>query len=164
MAYVFKPRSPLRRLQFSLRGLLMLMLAALTWLGFYADQVHRQRVARAAIRALGGQAAEGVNRSAADEQRLARWLGWDGVYTVNVVHLGGCRLVDDDLACLAGLTHLETLVLTSTPVSDSGLIHLAHLKHLKFLDLRFTHVTPEGVERLRRDFPSTKIVRRSDID
>ncbi|HEX5446110.1 MAG TPA: hypothetical protein VFW87_19945, partial [Pirellulales bacterium] len=94
-------------LQFSLRGLLMLLLVAFTCLGYYADRVHRQREAAAEIRKLGG---EPLFRSANDASvlklRLAHWLGPHAVYTIRDVSLGGCELGNDDLACLAGLPNL----------------------------------------------------------
>lgn len=144
----------------------MLLLVCLACLGYFSDQVHRQRAAAAAIRKLGGMP---VVRSSSEslpilKERLAQWLGPHSVYVVSDVYLGGCTLSDDDLACLAALTHLRTLTLTSTPVTDRGLIHLSRLKHLSFVDLRFTQVTTAGVERLRRCLPHTKIVYRSDID
>lgn len=162
--------SPPRRrwLQFSLRGMLLIMLAVLVCLGYYADQVHRQQLAAASIRELGGQPlcalATSTTLSSRVRERLARWLGPHAVYPVREVFLGGCMLSDDDLACLAGLPHLATLALTSTPITDEGLVHLRGLKHLEFVDVRFTRVTPEGVERLRRWLPAAKIVYRSDID
>lgn len=166
--HLHPPRPSYRRLQFSLRGLLMLMLAALTWLGYYADQVHRQQAAVATIEKLGGKPLYlgGMSTGSSFDVKgwLARWLGPNSVDTVRDVHFGGCVLSNNDLACLAGLPHLRTLILTSTPVTDDCLVHMHHLNDLKFVDLRFTRVTPEGVERLRRDLPNAKIVYRSDID
>ncbi len=162
----FGPRNlPRRALQFSLRGLLMLLLVTFTCLGYYADRVHRQREAAAQIRKLGG---DPLLRSSTDTSvlklRLARWLGPHAVYTISDVSLGGCALGNDDLGCLAGLPNLRTLTLTSTPITDEGLVHLSGLNHLRFVDLRFTGVTAAGIERLRRCLPHTRIIYRSDID
>ncbi|HJT30612.1 MAG TPA: hypothetical protein VJ783_01000 [Pirellulales bacterium] len=157
-----------RWFQFSLRGMLLLMLAAFAGLGYYADQVHRQQTAAVAIHKLGGRC--GIIEDGSDsvssrvQSQLTRWFGVDATQTIRHVYLGGCTFSDDDLTCLAGLPHLRTLILTSTPLTDAGLAHLRGLKLLTFVDLRFTRVTPEGVERLRGWLPAAKIVYRSDID
>lgn len=157
-----------RWFQFSLRGMLLLMLVAFAWLGYYADQTHRQQDAAAAVIRFGGycliQEDSLASVSFRVRRRLARWFGDHATHTICLVYLGGCTFSDDDLTCLAGLPHLRTLILTSTPLTDAGLEHLRGLKHLTFVDLRFTRVTPAGVERLRRWLPDAKIVYRSDID
>lgn len=157
-----------RWLQFSLRGMLLVMLAAFAWLGYFADQTHRQQTAAAAVRKLGGycliQEDGSDSVSSRVRSRLTRWLGDDATHTIRHAYLGGCTFSDDDLTCLTGLPHLRTVVLTSTPITDDGLEHLRGLEHLTFVDLRFTRVTPAGVERLRRWLPAAKILYRSDTD
>lgn len=157
-----------RWFQFSLRGMLLSMLVAFAWLGYYADRVHRQQTAEAAIRKLGGhcliQEDGSGSLSSRVQARLTRWLGDNATHTIRHAYLGGCTLSDDDLSCLAGLPHLRTLTLTSTPITDDGLEHLRDLEQLTFVDLRFTHVTPAGVKRLRRWLPAAKILYRSDTD
>lgn len=157
-----------RWFQFSLRGMLLVMLAAFVWLGYHADQTHRQQNAAAAVIRLGGYCLiEGDSLDTVSfrvRRRLAGWFGDHATHTICLVYLGGCTFSDDDLTCLAGLPHLRTLILTSTPLTDAGLEHLRDLEQLTFVDLRFTHVTPAGVKRLRRWLPAAKILYRSDTD
>jgi hypothetical protein len=44
-----------------------------------------------------------------------------------LVSLSGTKITDDELALLEPLTKLQTLILTSTPITDAGLVHLEGL-------------------------------------
>ncbi|MBC7513660.1 MAG: hypothetical protein H7234_04405 [Herminiimonas sp.] len=60
-------------------------------------------------------------------------------------------ILDNDLVHLRDLTKLESLFLNGCyGVTDAGLANLAGLDELKSLSLRFTQVSPEAVEQLRR--------------
>jgi hypothetical protein len=55
---------------------------------------------------------------------------------------------DDDLAPLARLPRLNSLVLFRTPVTDAGLAHLAKIGGLESLDLHGTKITDAGLVHL----------------
>jgi tRNA A-37 threonylcarbamoyl transferase component Bud32 len=69
------------------------------------------------------------------------------------VNLAGAVLTDDDLRVLAAFSHLQTLDLGQTSVTDAGLEHLTGLADLTSLTLTGTRVTDAGmrhVAELRR--------------
>ena len=61
---------------------------------------------------------------------------------------------DAGLKHLAKCTHLESLNLTSTAVSDDALNDIAGFKNLKYLCLGGVKVTPEAVKVLKERFQS----------
>jgi len=67
------------------------------------------------------------------------------------------RVTDAGLADLAGLRRLEFLYLQDNGISDAGLLHLEGLTALKLLKLDGTRVTSQGVEKLQRALPRTRI-------
>ena len=95
--------------------------------------------------------------------------------------LAGTDIRDWDLASLIGLSKLERLDLTSTRITDIGVIHLAEvislkdltlsgtnitdesisyllkLRHLLRLDLRNTAITENGIRRIRRGLPNCRV-------
>jgi hypothetical protein len=95
--------------------------------------------------------------------------------------LAGTDIRDCDLASLIGLRKLERLDLTSTRITDIGIIHLAEvislkdltlsgtkitdesipyllkLRRMKRLDMRNTDVTKNGIERIRRGLPNCRV-------
>jgi hypothetical protein len=66
-----------------------------------------------------------------------------------------CR--DDDLRHLAGLTQLEQLSLSGSPISGKGLEHLRPLQKLKYLNLRGTNIRNADLLRLAQ-FPALRDV------
>ncbi len=95
--------------------------------------------------------------------------------------LSSARVTAHGLKHLAGLKHLETLDVSCTDVSDEGLENLKGLVQLRYLGLGYTRITnvsaeslaalpnlielgvgstrmtAEGVARLRKEMPKTKI-------
>ena len=63
------------------------------------------------------------------------------------------------MASLAGFSKLRRLVLNHTAVADDGLKHLAGLTKLQDVDLFRTKVTQEGIARLQKALPETRISR-----
>ncbi|MHB1037765.1 MAG: leucine-rich repeat domain-containing protein [Pirellulales bacterium] len=62
---------------------------------------------------------------------------------------GNVKITDAWLACLKGLTQLQTLNLGSTKVTDAGLAHLKALTQLQTLNLGATKVTDAGLAHLK---------------
>ncbi len=88
----------------------------------------------ATIEALGGR----VQR---DESRSGR--------PVTTIFLAGSEnLKDEDLQLLSAFPRLQTLELSGTAISDSGLKHLARLKSLTYLGLIRTKITDAGLKEL----------------
>jgi hypothetical protein len=152
-------------LRFRLRTLLLATTALFVWLGFEADQIHRQRSAVAAIERLHGSVRYRDWPSAlAVGRRLEAWLGRDAVAIVDAVYLGGSSIGDNDLAWVEDLPRLRTIVLTSSPITDAGLDHLHRLSDLESIDVRFTEVTEAGVALLRRRLPRATVFSKSDLE
>jgi hypothetical protein len=152
-------------MRFSLRTLLLVITVLFLWLGYMADQIHRQRAAVETIERLHGALRydDALSESPVPHW-LADWLGRDAIANVDAVYLGGTAVNDDDLTCLKNLPKLRTLVLTSSPITDAGLLHLCHLTSLETIDLRFTSVTDAGIANLRRVLCDAKILSKSDIE
>ena len=152
-------------MRYSLRTLLLVMTVLVVWLGYQAEQIHRQRAVVRAIERLHGSVKydDSLGNSAL-RRWLGRWLGREAIANVDAVYLAGATVADGDLACLKELPRLRTVVLTSSPITDAGLQHLRRLTHLETIDLRFTEVTDEGIARLRRALPEAKILGKSDIE
>ncbi len=64
---------------------------------------------------------------------------------------------EEEIIHLKGLNDLETLILSSTFVSDDDLSHILKLKKLKHLNLDSTSVTFQGLKRLE-ELPELKIL------
>jgi hypothetical protein len=74
------------------------------------------------------------------------------------LNLAECKIGDDGLKALAGLTALQNLNLAETQVTDAGLDQLKGLKNLKTLDLSAdSDVTPSGVAKLQKALPHCQI-------
>lgn len=141
------------------------MTVLIVWLGYQADQIHRQRAVVQAIERLHGSVEyDDLSSTSVVRTWLARWLGREAIANVNAVYLAGASIIDDDLTWLKELPRLRIVVLTSSPVTDAGLPHLRGLTHLETVDLRFTGVTDDGVASLRRALPQAKILSKSDIE
>lgn len=93
---------------------------------------------------------EGTNIGDAGLEHLA------GLTHLEVLSLDGTSITDARLEHLKGLINLVLLSLDSTQVSDAGLEHLRGLG-LQMLILENTHVTPEGVKKLREALPNCEI-------
>jgi hypothetical protein len=143
---------PIRRnlLQFSLRTLLGVMLAAsllMGWVAYKRNEAAEQRRAYQLILDKHGATNFGP------ESARSPWLQW--ILGEDVAGTGGCiefynpDLNDADLATLTSLRQIRRLSLDRTQVTDRGLVHLQKLPHLRYLSLDKTHVTDEGLESLR---------------
>lgn len=148
------PRPERRRLQFSLRTLLIfvtLVCITMSWLGVKLARVMRQREAVAAIEARGGYVTYDYEVDALPAEWTApTWLRglFDDVYVSHVILSGNCD--NDDISRLAKLTSLETLDFDHSQLTDAGLAHLSGLADLQVLSLADTQVTDAGLAHLER--------------
>ncbi len=172
------PAKPRRRfLRFSLRALLLLVVAIGAALGWTMHKVREQGIAVAALRQVGCEIAfdkhQGNCGFANPPTRVERWrqsMGdaepWN-VYAVTgplnddaLVHLQSLRglrslnctgagVTDAGLVHLQGQTNIERLSLAETSVTDAGLANLQGLSRLEHLDLRGTAVTDTGLRNLQ---------------
>jgi hypothetical protein len=74
-----------------------------------------------------------------------RWVGTRQRLEFNNAHV----FVDADLAPLAAMTDLRTLMLPGPGISDAGLVHLRGMAKMHSLALIDNHVTSAGLEHLR---------------
>jgi Leucine Rich Repeat (LRR) protein len=170
--------------QFSLRTLLLAMLALCLALGWFVQRVRRQQEAVSRIVGYGGDVTYDYQLDASGELRrdssgnylrgleppAPRWLrdlmGDHYFQTPVQVWLGsdeGVGFIDSELAVLAGPLHslpsLTALDLAGSPITDAGLAHLHGLTQLEQLDLRGTKVTDRGIQSLQQELPRCKITR-----
>jgi Leucine-rich repeat (LRR) protein len=75
------------------------------------------------------------------------------------VDLSSTTVTDAGLLRLRGLSQLQTLNLGSTAITDAGLAHLKCLTKLQELDLSSTKVTDAGVAELKKALPKVTIKR-----
>ncbi len=94
----------------------------------------------------------GVRLFDADDSALATLIGEiKGVQSITYLNLAEGRKVSDaGLRLLAGLPQLETLNLSSTGITSTGMVVLAALTRLERLDLSFCNrITDPGLKSLR---------------
>ena len=154
-------RGKRRRIQFSLRTLLITVLALGFMLGLLGSRVLRARRQRKAIEALAGQGASvmydyesaAVERQEAPRPPVPQWLcavlGVDFFADVVLVGKGSSSdLGQGDLGYLRAFPDLEELQLYQSDVTDEDLAHLAGLRRLRWLDLTSDKITDEGLKHL----------------
>jgi hypothetical protein len=140
-----------RRFQFSLRALLIVMLAAAALLSWFV-----QRRGTAA-------------KQAAVSRVLSKggMIGSDGNETVTEVIFAGQRgdvdlaatVTDDDLDTLSAFPGLQKLDLTGRPITDAGVPSISRLTGLRILKVRGTRITDDGILCLRAALPACVIER-----
>jgi hypothetical protein len=151
---------PWRRfLGFSVRGLIVVVLAIGAGLGWIVHQAHVQRDAVAAIEENGGGVGyswewRDGNRIPGGKPWAPRWLvelvGVDYFVHVTAVWLfSTSKAPDATLAQVGRLTRLQALFDYSSSVSDAGLAHLTGLIELSLLSLPDTRVTDGGLAPLK---------------
>ncbi len=164
-----------RRLQYSLRSLLVFMLlanVAMAWFFPRWRAATRQREAVAAIRAMGGhvtynyEARWDAAREAPVPARAPSGPAWarkllgedffaDVVcagppFTPIYDPLNASPITDACLEHIGRLTHVESLGLRDSHVTDAGLQNLRGLACLRELDLANTRVTDAGLRHLEK--------------
>jgi hypothetical protein len=145
----------LRWHQYSLRGLLLLMLLAsigMIPVAIGMQRANKQREAAEAIQKLGGSVTyDGlmVTGEPPGPAWLHALLGKDVLVTLTFVKLDKTTVTDADLEHLKGLSHLRWLSLEDTNITDAGLACLKGLTKLQTLVLSHTKVTDAGLANLK---------------
>ena len=151
---------PWRRfLRFSVRGMIVLILAIAGVLGWWLRNVRVQRDAVAAILSAGGSVEyDQIWTDWAFIPRERRWTSRSLADLVGADHFGHVTTVslhssstacDAALARIGRLTRLQRLRLSGSSVSDAGLVHLKGLGNLLELDLSSTQVSDAGLVHLK---------------
>jgi hypothetical protein len=140
--------APERRwFQFSLKAAIVvitLVSLPLAWLAYERNEVRKREPAITSLQTLGGMV-KFDNKLPFRPNWLRPLLGQKSPgEVVNVYNLKN-KFADADLAHVANMTELKSLVLENTQVTDAGLVHLAGLTKLKTLDLDGTLVTDAGL-------------------
>jgi hypothetical protein len=154
-----------RRFRLSVRATMAVVLAIAVGLGWYLHTVRTQQAAVRAIKEAGGSVSydwEWGNydpniSSTMGKSRAPKWLsdrlGVD--YVANVTHAslvpgrGNKRKADDQtLESVGRLSHLESLWLNGTAVTDAGMVHLKGMSRLSDLTLGAVGVTDAGLAQL----------------
>ena len=141
----------IRRFQFSLRALLIVVLVSATLLAWFVQRRDRaaEQAAMSLVLSKGGM------------------IGSDGHQAVTEVVFAGQRgdvdlgttLGDADLATLHAFPYLQKLDLTGRPITDAAVPSISRLKKLRSLRVGGTKITDDGVSRLRAALPSCAIER-----
>jgi internalin A len=143
--------APKRRwFQFSLKAgfvVTTLVSVPLAWLAYERYEVRKREAAIASLHALGG-IIKFDNTRPFRPNWLRPLLGQKSFGEVVDVYNLKNKFADADLAHVANITELKSLVLENTQVTDAGLVHLAGLTKLKTLDLDGTQVTDAGLVHL----------------
>ncbi len=163
------------RFQYSLRSLMLLVLAVAVACSWFATQVQRarkQKEVMEAIAKLGGKSWYSNSDPFATEPPDPLWLrnlfgdGFLGggicvwlttdagierlkeLPELELLDLHGSRISHGGLRCLKELTQLKELFLGATSITDAELAHLTGFSGLRALVLRDTGVTDAGLEYL----------------
>jgi hypothetical protein len=139
---------PVRRLlQFSLRGLLVLVAVCSVWLGIAFHRAREQARAVAVIAAHTDEFEVRYDFTDLDDQDssdIPSWLleslGIDFFHDVTSVFAD--NVTDDLLKAIGGLSEVRRLELSGWSITNQGLAHLNRLKHLEELGVHSSPVTP----------------------
>lgn len=146
--------------QYTLRGLLVLVLVLSTplgWLGYRLQRARSQKDALAKLQAIGGTYlydwepefdVGGVECGPPQPWWLIKLVGCDFFWDVKRIKICKNEIVDKDLAILREFPNTESLSLHSCQIGDEGILHLANLRDLRTLYLTKTHITDDGLEVL----------------
>src|SRR5262249_27354613 len=152
-----------RRLRFSVRALMVLVLITGGGLGWVIHRARVQRDAVATIRRAGGDVAYSwqsrwdlPGRAVFTRPQppgpawLRRILGPDFFDTVNYVRLQGETCEDESLRAACRLPWLEELMVENTSATDVGAEDLRYLTNLRSLDLTLNRITGRPLRHLGR--------------
>jgi hypothetical protein len=141
-----------RRVQFSLRSLLLFTIVVAipcSWFAVEMKRAREQRTVVEAVKNLGGWVKYDDGSAPFSTLPEFTWLwkllGDDFLMDVGGVILDHRQVTEADLEHLTGLTQLKFVSLYNTPVTDPGLECLKGLTQLEFLSLCDTRVTDAGL-------------------
>ena len=77
-----------------------------------------------------------------------------GLLSLDVAH---CNLSDSDVKELCKSESIEHLCLDFNEITDDVVPHLEQIKNLKRLDIWWTGISQESVQRLRKNLPNCKV-------
>ena len=77
--------------------------------------------------------------------------------SVRRLNLLGAQITDAAMDALAGMPNLEVLILYRTKVTNSGLAKLEGLKGLTDVDVRYSRVSPNGIDAMRAALPAVRV-------
>jgi hypothetical protein len=141
---------PRRWCQFSLRSLLLLVLAVSLSMGLLVvpiDRAHRQRAAIDALRRAGWEVhCEDTGAGPAWAKRILA----HGFFAEAVRAHSRRAVTDEELVHLRRLPRLRALIISGRGVTDDGMIHVGELHELTSLYLCTTEVGDEGLSPLGR--------------
>lgn len=161
-----------RRLQFSLRTILIVVTLAAVWTGWAVSKVKRRQRAIAAVERLGGfidyqhhwRNGEFLPNA---QPRASPWLRllFGERYAAEPVEIqlfAGPAMradlfTDAEAESISQFNELTWLVLMDTKLTDAGLRHFHRLKKLGRLDVEGTSVTEVGVAELKRALPHCRV-------
>jgi hypothetical protein len=149
------------RFQFSIRSLLILTLAVAipcSWLAVKMKQAREQKEAVAVLKQsislilydyVVDRSGKYINTPApSSPQWLRNIFGDDFFAEVSVIGFRGKN--EADLANIANMSHLHSLSLNYSPISDAFLEHvLSRLQQLRLLELKYTKITDSGLRHLQ---------------
>jgi hypothetical protein len=145
-----------RRFQFSIRSLLVLVLAVAipcSWLATKRQQAARQREAYDVLRKFGHVSYDFPSSSRPAEPApawLRKMLGDDFFVDVEFICFGGGpEFGDVELAYVGDLSALKSFTCFDGAVTDAGMVHLNGLTNLQFLFLGFPQITDAGLVHLK---------------
>jgi internalin A len=151
-------RTCLRYVRFSVRGLIVLVLAIGAWLGWIVNEAHVERDAVLAIKAAGGRLdydwewsnGKPIQRGEPwAPQWLVNLIGVDFFGHVTLVHIDGSSTATNaTMEHVGRLTRLEWLNLLKSSIGDAGLNHVMGLTKLKQVNLNSTGVSDSGLVNL----------------
>jgi len=149
-----------RWLQFSLRGLIVLMAlvaVGMAWVSYWQHRIHRQRVAIAQVRQLQNRIEKDLGSEIyrpieLEFNKTPWWLRLGGEPTIPVttgVNLGvyrGTRILDSDLQMLVAFPYLMKVNVENSGVGGEGLSWVRPLQRMEMLNLSRTKVTDEDLQ------------------
>ena len=160
-----------RRRQFGLRTLLLFVLVAscgFSWLGIRTRRAAQQRAIIDSLESRGLDPKvvfHSIDVSSIDFSNSRSKPGDNDLKQLAQLPrlewliLSGSPVTDTGLSYLEGLNRLELLDLSRTQITDAGVVHLQKLTRLRWLNLLETQISEEGLQELHRALPDTEISR-----